>query len=92
MRRNRMGVVIIDTWERTGGREVTRSRLERLAQAERAKIRRPKRRNWKAVTGSLVIVTSALPTGFTYDASDASNVAAIVENVEGGDQHPGIRF
>jgi hypothetical protein len=82
IRKDRMVVAIIDTSE--SNREITLSRLERLAAAERAKIRRPKRRNWKAVTGSLVIVASTLPNGFRYDAS---NVAAIVENVEGADRH-----
>jgi hypothetical protein len=84
MRKNRMEVLIIVTWEGAGSREITTHRLRTLAESERAKIRRPKRRNWKAVTGSLVIVASTLPNGFRYNAS---NVAAIVENVEGADRH-----
>jgi hypothetical protein len=65
MRKNRMKVLIMDTWEGAGSREITRFRLERLAQAERAKRRRPKRRNWKVVTGALVgIVGATLPSEF----------------------------
>lgn len=66
LRKNRMRVSIIDTWEGAGSREITLSRLERLAEAERAKKRRPKRRNWKAVTGALVgMIASTLPVGFS---------------------------
>jgi len=66
MRKNRMKVLVMDTWEGAGSREITLSRLERLAEAERAKKRRPKRRNWKAVTGALVgMVASPLPIGFS---------------------------
>lgn len=60
-----VAVLIMDTWEGAGSREITRFRLERLAQAERAKRRRPKRRNWKVVTGALVgIVGATLPSEF----------------------------
>ena len=66
MRKNRMEVLIIVTWEGAGSREITTHRLRTLAESERAKIRRPKRRNWKTVTGALVgMVASTLPRAFS---------------------------
>jgi hypothetical protein len=59
MRKNRMKVLIIDRWEGAGSREISPFRLQRLAEAERAKRQRPKRRNCKAVTGALVGIVGA---------------------------------
>jgi hypothetical protein len=64
MRKNRMKVLIMDTWEGAGSREISLFRLQRLAEAERAKKRRPKRRNWKAVIG-VGMVASTLPIGLS---------------------------
>ena len=67
MRKNRMKVLITDTWEGAGSREISNFRLQRLADAERAKRQRPKRRNCKAVTGALVGIVGATLSSWVSD-------------------------